>query len=378
VSAAIALLLVTVLGAQGPASAEGTWRADLPGSGALTLQLGGEGQADVFGLPGTWEQDGETVTVGSPDGVAAGELAGGRLLLVVGGMPLVFVRVGAAPTGKAAPTRRAPVWKAKRLLPGRQVSPKGAFAQTRVPRGFTHAQQGAVLLVSAKQADKPGQVRVLRRLMTPAEQEQPLEQLMATALAAETKGAPTETRLAPEDVRVGRYQGARAELKVHVLADTGAFTKIDLDVFVIRAGRFAYVFAGMWPEARRKAMRPVLETMVSTFKFRKPTENKTLKRQLLGCWDRYEGHTSAGDGFGSSSEGRYRFDGASGRYAYDGSSVVSGPGASAISETHEQGGFLVVGRELLLFPDEGQARVLSPKKKGGMLLIGGGRWLPCD
>ncbi len=373
----LALLFTALLGAQAPASAEGTWRADLGASGALTLKLNGSGKADVFGAPGTWEQDGKSVTVGSADGVAAGEITSGRLFLVVDGMPLVFVRVGAPPTASAAP-KKVPRWKAARMLPGKGVAPKGAFAQTRVPRGFKHEQQGAVLVVADKRAERPGQVRVLRRLMSPAEREQPLEQLLAKAIGAETQGAPTETKLAPEEVRVGRYDAARAELKMHLLTDDGAFSKLDVDVFVVRVDRFAYVFVGLWPEARRAALRPVLETMVGSFKFNKPTENRTLKRKLTGCWNRYQGQTSASDGFGSSSEGTYRFDEGSGRFAYDSNSVISGPGASAISETHEQGSFLVVGRELMLFPDEGEARTYAPDRQGGMLLLGDSKWLPCD
>lgn len=375
---ALALLLVAFVGAQAPASAEGTWRADLQASGALTLKLGRGGKADVFGVPGTWEQDGKAVSVASADGPAAGELADGRLLLVVGGMPLVFVRVGEAPAARPAPTRAAPRWKAKRLLPGRRVAPKGAFAETRVPRGLRHELVEDVLVVADKHAEREGQIRVVRRLMTPAEREQPLEQLLAKAIAAETKGAPTETALAPEVVQVGRYEAARAEVKAHVVSAAGAFTKIELDVFVIRVDRFAYVFAGVWPEARRAKLRPALETLVSTFKFRRPTENKPLRRQLLGCWSRYQGPSSASDGVGSSSEASWRFDGPSGRYAYDGSTAVSGPGASASSETHEQGGFLVVGRALMLFPDEGEARSATPTQQGGMLMLDDSRWLPCD
>ena len=185
-------------------------------------------------------------------------------------------------------------------------------------------------------------------------------------------------RLPLELVRIGPHDGARTEVSVQRRHADGAVSSIELDLFLLVADRFVYVFTGRWPAGRRRAMRPVLDTVVSTFMHRTPTENQTLRDQVLGCWHRHPPALAAAGPRRSSSSGTLRLDGQLGQYVHDVPPEDTDGGPASSRLVWGAGSFWVVHRQLIFHSNHGDSHVMTLQRQGQGLKLNGERWQRCE
>lgn len=370
------VMAVVLLGAGSVAlassSAVGTWHANAGGQ-QLTLILSADGSGSLNGERGQWRQQGNQVALYDPEGnaLAAGQLSGDTLTFYVEGTQLVFTRAAAKPTTGGG---KGDTFDPK-LVPGKTVKPKDSSASFRVPRGWKHGYeqtpQGetAYVLKPAKGGDK-GAVFMTYTVLSAADRRRPVHELLQESALQLTGGVALETVEGPAKLTINGAPAARWVVRARAGGQhlEGYFAGVIVE-------DYAYVIVGLYDVALAEELRPGIDTVLATFKAKPPKRNDKLERQIVGCWSKYSGNT---DNLGStSSESRWGFK-PDGTYWYKGFTSVSVDGASALSESEEAGTFRIVGNTLTTSPNQGEPGRYTVALRGGMLLMGSSKYIPCN
>jgi len=239
-----------------------------------------------------------------------------------------------------------------------------------VPKGWTGQLQekGFALAPVAKPA--AGGL-VVNRLPAPQlPPETTLPQAFGMLAAELTAGAPVEAAGPAEFFAVegreagrqffrGEVEGEPTELLVGVVTGEPSWTAV----------------VGGWRVADAAAMRGVADGVMRGLKVRAaPAADGALAARLAGCWNEVQRSTGGvGSGF---REVKLQI-GADGRYLRRSVVSMAVQGMGGVSEGTESGRWALSGDVLQLQPDDGTPSAQNAAWKGGILVLGGTRYVPC-
>ena len=235
----------------------GTWRGTGPDGIQLTMLLKPDGSGEVNGHPGTWEIKVGRILLSDGEHLVPCDLSGDELTCHTPEGDLVLTRADpreAVTTTK--PPEPAPPVDAKTFTPEKMVPGQPFIAPANGPIGgasFTvpdgWSWEGADTLRST---EVEGATIHFGRVHGQAPQLTALD----AAINKYTAGQ-HEMVLNPEAIDVGGQPGARAILKHDVAEYYGA---------VVGGKDVIFVIVGRYPVDKAEAMRPVVETVLGSFR----------------------------------------------------------------------------------------------------------------
>jgi hypothetical protein len=157
----------------------------------------------------------------------------------------------------------------------------------------------------------------------------------------------------------GEVEGEQTELLVGVVTGEPSWTAV----------------VGGWRVMDAAAMRAVADGVMRGLKVKSPpAADPGLSAALAGCWNQVQRSTGGvGSGF---REVQVQF-GADGRYSRRSVVSVAVQGMGGVSEGTESGRWVLSGDLLQLQPDDGAPTAQKAAVKGGILSLGGDRYVPC-
>lgn len=170
---------------------------------------------------------------------------------------------------------------------------------------------------------------------------------------------PVEGREAGRQYFRGELQGVRMELHVGLLPGEPTWTAV----------------VGGWRVADSAAMRAVADGVMRGLNVRAPpAADGALAARLRGCWNEVQRSTG---GVGSGYREVKLLLGDDGRYSRRSVVSLAVQGLGGVSEGTESGRWTLSGDVLRLQSDEGETASVKAAWKGGILALGGARYVPC-
>jgi hypothetical protein len=185
-----------------------------------------------------------------------------------------------------------------------------------------------------------------------------------------TAGAPVKPAGPPEFFKVeGREAGRQyfrgeqdgAPMELHVALWPGAESWV--------------AAVGAWKVSDAARMRPAVDGVVKGLKtLKEPAVAPGRTGALAGCWNEvYRSTGGVGSGY---REATYTFS-ADGRYSHRSMATVGAGGMSTTSQDSDEGRWTLTGETLQLQSEGGETVKLPASVKGGLLVLGGRRYVPC-
>lgn len=235
----------------------GTWVGTAPDGTQLTMRLQADGTGEVNGHPGTWEIKVGRILLSDGEHLVPCDLSGEELACHTPEGDLVLRRAGPGEVSASKPAEPPPQPVApapfvpEKTVPGQPFiapanGPIGGCSFT-LPDGWSW--EGADTLRSAEVASA---TLTFGRLHGSGPQRVMLQSAIDRYTASQH-----QMLLAPEEIDVGGRPGARAIL-THDVSEYYAATVAGKDVI--------FVIVGRYPAERAEAMRPVVETVLGSFR----------------------------------------------------------------------------------------------------------------
>lgn len=244
----------------------GTWVGTSPDGVKLTMVLKEDGTGEVNGHAGTWEIKIGRILLSDGEHLVPCDLSGDELSCHTPEGDLVLTRgpAGAVAEAPAAAEEKPPAAPAKPFTPEKTVpgqpfiapanGPIGGASFT-MPDGWTHS----VVTASGQKVHMLQSSGVDSASITIARlegQALPSRERVAQVIASYTAGQ-HEVVLEPEDVDLAGQAAARAILKHEASEYYGA---------VVGGKDVIFVVVGQYPADKAEAMRPVVETVLGSFR----------------------------------------------------------------------------------------------------------------
>lgn len=242
----------------------GTWVGKTPDGDTLTMHLAPDGTGEVNGHPGSWQIKIGRVLLSDADHMVPCDLEGDELTCHTpeGDIVMTRARPGEAPPpspplADEKPAQPAKPFVAEKTVPGQPfIAPASgpiAGASFTAPDGWTPeggkvAGQAVHVLRSASGAD----ITIGRLAGASVPGRDALNQAIATYA-----GGQHEMLLGPEEIEVGGQPAARAIVK----QDTSEYYAA-----IVGGKDVIFVIVGRYPADQAEAMRPVIETVLASFR----------------------------------------------------------------------------------------------------------------
>jgi hypothetical protein len=256
----IAALVLTGCMLQGAGEQElrtrvpGTWVGSTPDGVKLTMHLKPDGTGEVNGHPGTWEIKVGRILLSDGDHLVPCDLDGDTLSCHTPEGDLVMTRATGDETAVAAADPPAPAkpFAPEKTVPGQPFTIAGASFT--LPDGWTQnpgkvAGQDVQVLESSEVASA---AITIGRVHGEGRQTALLDSHIATYTASQH-----EVVLPSEDIDIAGQPAARTIIKQDVSEYYAA---------TIGAKDVIFVIVGRYPAERAEAMRPVVETVLASFR----------------------------------------------------------------------------------------------------------------
>jgi hypothetical protein len=187
-----------------------------------------------------------------------------------------------------------------------------------------------------------------------------------------TAGAPVKPAGPPEFFKVEGREAGRQYFRGEQDGEP-----LELHVALWPDGESWVAAVGAWKVAEAARMRGAVDGVMKglkTLKAAPAPERSGLAGALAGCWNEvYRSTGGAGSGY---REATYTFS-ADGRFSHRSMATVGAGGMSTTSQDSDEGRWTVSGETVQLQSEGGETVKLPASVKGGLLVLGGRRYVPC-
>jgi hypothetical protein len=376
----------------------GSYVAVGPDGEQFRLVLGADGSGSLNGHPGTWQIQFGRIVLSDGENLVAADLVGDNLSVYLPEGQVVFVREGsqgaavagnAAPGvgapghgapghggGPASPARPAREFAPENTLAGDVVTPQGSGAEFTVPDGWSHGWQknpdgSESYGIQSRKGGTDGTIALTRRLLSGGEQQVPVSQLLEQAVRELAGNTPYDVVVPAEDLLIVGQRAGR----IVVRSNPGS-GPLELYLAGVVVEHYGFVIAGIYQAGSADRMRPVVDTVLSTFRGSIPPENPQLRARLVGCWENNE---FSGGGTGTGSSTTRISIAADGTYQYRHFTSIQVEGMGGTRDNRDAGRYRVEGTTIVATSSQdGSVTSYDASFQGGMLYLNGVRYLPCS